>query len=93
VFQALEPGVSAIGTKCFSLWNQRFQLLERKLKLLLKTVNTVACSVGGQSNIQCRIKVVSVQDTVQDKSPQTFINKGEVQDRQDKNYLFRHMQI
>jgi hypothetical protein len=93
VFHALEPGVSAIGTKCFSRWNQQFQLSEQKLKLLLKTVNAVACSVGGQSNIQCRIKVVSVQDTVQDKSPQTLINKGEVQDRQDKNYLFRHMQI
>jgi hypothetical protein len=46
VFQALEPGVSAIGTKCFSRWNQQFQLSEQKLKLLLITVNTATC--GGR---------------------------------------------
>ena len=45
LFQALEPGVPAIGTKCSRHWNREFQLLERILKLLSKAVNATAYGV------------------------------------------------
>ena len=45
LFQALEPGVPAIGTKRSKHWNREFQLLERILKLLSKAVNATAYGV------------------------------------------------
>ena len=45
LFQALEPGVPAIGTKCSRHWNREFQLFEQILELLLKVVNTPAYGV------------------------------------------------
>jgi hypothetical protein len=42
LFQALEPGVPAIGTKCSDNWNREFQLSEQILKLLSKAVNATA---------------------------------------------------
>ena len=45
LFQALEPGVPAIGTKCSRHWNREFQLLERILKLPSKAVYTTAYGI------------------------------------------------
>ena len=51
LFQALELSVPAIGTKCSRHWNREFQLLERILKLLSKTVNATAYGVRDRATI------------------------------------------
>ena len=54
LFQALEPGVPAIGTKCSKHWNREFQLLEQILKLLSKAVKATAYGVRDRPTFRAR---------------------------------------